>query len=434
MGKKEQNICVQDCSEYIPKNKKENDALEKILTWQPYIFSTQEKADSLMEKDTQGRGWASRYIGEAVGDNIHLQIKPRFGEKIIACLLNLDLDAIKRLDLPNQEDNSSSELRHCLYKIMAFLWSNLLARANIYGLPRIKEKVIYSDVAVHGRLLVRSSLKSFFINRKVISEKTRSVPHYVIASILMQAYKILKHYVSADQILHSAAAKDAFSQFASSSLEKEVSRSEYEQLQYHYNDLDIAWKPVVDLSWKIIGQEKNFLARKFAQTGWAFFLDMALVWEEYLRRQLTDCLHKKGWREWGTERKHIKTYENYFFRREIIPDIVFEKDGRILVFDAKYKTMWFRNHDVDRGDFFQIHTYMQYFANAGYDVLAGGLLYPLQHPVEANKFYAPYVLDHNYRRTKFVVDGIYLPERVSEEGLKKESDKFCCRIEEIVRE
>ena len=34
-----------------------------------------------------------------------------------------------------------------------------------------------------------------------------------------------------------------------------------------------------------------------------------------------------------------------FYKRKIIPDIVLEKDGKYCVFDAKYKTMQYRETD-----------------------------------------------------------------------------------------
>ena len=57
------------------------------------------------------------------------------------------------------------------------------------------------------------------------------------------------------------------------------------------------------------------------------------------------------------------------------------RDGKdeFLVFDAKYKRMKGEKNDVDRSDFFQIHTYIQYFLHTYPEgrVLLGGLLYPL---------------------------------------------------------
>ena len=63
----------------------------------------------------------------------------------------------------------------------------------------------------------------------------------------------------------------------------------------------------------------------------------------------------------------------------MIPDIVFQKDNEVLVWDAKYKRMKYDFYDYDRSDFFQIHTYINYYQK-NFSVMAGGLLYPLTKP------------------------------------------------------
>ena len=90
--------------------------------------------------------------------------------------------------------------------------------------------------------------------------------------------------------------------------------------------------------------------------------------------------------------------------------------------------------DLDRSDFFQIHTYMSYF-NKNKNLVAGGLLYPLNTKLIKEKTYAESWLGGE---GKFVVDGIDLSEFENntndniDELVKKEND-FIKRMIEILK-
>ena len=99
----------------------------------------------------------------------------------------------------------------------------------------------------------------------------------------------------------------------------------------------------------------------------------ALV-REYLTDQAMEGLKNDGWSVWTVDEcKQIHTYEGSFFKTKIIPDIVLQRnvngEKQFLVLDAKYKRMRGEKIDVDRTDFFQIHTYMQYFQHLNLGIL-----------------------------------------------------------------
>jgi len=54
-------------------------------------------------------------------------------------------------------------------------------------------------------------------------------------------------------------------------------------------------------------------------------------------------------------------YPQSAFARHLIPDIVMRKEDFIWIWEAKYKSMTFKRTDLDREDFYQIHSYMSYF-------------------------------------------------------------------------
>jgi len=161
-------------------------------------------------------------------------------------------------------------------------------------------------------------------------------------------------------------------------------------------------------------------------------VDVAELFEIYMRKLL-----QKEFKDWSVTSQKIELYKDKFFARKIIPDIVMSSGDKALVFDTKYKRMNMQGKDqyglgdVDRNDFFQINTYMSYYQNQGKNVIAGGLLYPM------NKFSKDKC--HSYSwfgnlNTKFIVDGIELANlnESSIDEIKIKENEFISRIKEYI--
>ena len=68
-----------------------------------------------------------------------------------------------------------------------------------------------------------------------------------------------------------------------------------------------------------------------------------------------------------------------------------------------------RKEDVDRTDFFQIHSYIQYYASLeSSEVILGGLLYPLDSPSDKHDWFSETLFGSSHCKTRFIVDGINL--------------------------
>ena len=108
---------------------------------------------------------------------------------------------------------------------------------------------------------------------------------------------------------------------------------------------------------------------------------------------------------WQIAESQYEVYTQRFYHRKIIPDIVMRKGNNYAVFDAKYKKMKYSRgfDDVDRNDFFQIHTYISFLQTIG-NVVLGGLIYPVTEDTIVER--APLQLYGNDQvHAKFVVDG-----------------------------
>jgi hypothetical protein len=67
--------------------------------------------------------------------------------------------------------------------------------------------------------------------------------------------------------------------------------------------------------------------------------------------------------------------------------------------------------DVDRADFFQIHTYMSYYqTQADIEFIGGGLLYPLSQAYNDSNCFSTNQLENH--QAWFLVDGIEMPSEL----------------------
>jgi 5-methylcytosine-specific restriction endonuclease McrBC regulatory subunit McrC len=229
----------------------------------------------------------------------------------------------------------------------------------------------------------------------------------------------------------SMSSKNAIEQIYTAKIDdRYISENDYNKIQYR--DIYLSYKPIVDLSWDII-KKKNFgNSEDKNKKGLSFFIDVAEIWEMYLRAILKRRFLKDGW---TIRNDKITTYKNKDFSRTLIPDIVLENGNDVMVWDAKYKRMEFVYFDYDRADFFQIHTYISYFKQTK-NVVAGGLLYPLSkefdnYRQERNKSNSLYAEEKN--NIQFVVDGIDY-SNLTEEKISTEEANFLDRISAIIKQ
>lgn len=110
-----------------------------------------------------------------------------------------------------------------------------------------------------------------------------------------------------------------------------------------------------------------------------YLIDASFLWEMYLYNLLRLNLP-----EWNINSQTvISFYEGTFYAKKNRPDLVLinKLDGRIFVFDAKFKSMRFdkRFDDVDNNDIRQLHAYSYYYDLNDKDKFCGcALIYPTQ--------------------------------------------------------
>ena len=313
-----------------------------------------------------------------------------------------------RFSESSQSVKKQKKFQFIIKEIIAFLWLNMLSKANKHGLPRSNKKQTFVGTKIRGRLNVKASIVTIHTESKLVSNYWEKTPNEQIVKVLSQAFNILKYEYGIAQIKVSSAAKNALSQLNSMSVSKKyISENEYKNIVY--KNMYISYKPVVDLSWNIIKQKNLGNDSDSNSEGISFFLDMAEIWELYLKSIIRKRLLPEGW---VLRNDIIQTYIEKDFKRKLIPDIVFQKNDNILVFDAKYKRMDYKFYDYDRSDFFQIHTYINYY-DKNFNVIAGGLIYPLSNKLTDEKEVknsSSSLFGENKDNIQYFIDGIDLSD------------------------
>jgi 5-methylcytosine-specific restriction endonuclease McrBC regulatory subunit McrC len=115
----------------------------------------------------------------------------------------------------------------------------------------------------------------------------------------------------------------------------------------------------------------------------------------------------------------------------MFPDLVLKhkETGQIIVFDAKFKTMRFVKQDLDRADFYQIHSYIQYYLPKA---VLGGLLYPLSKNNNGDANYASSLFESEDNNTGFIIDGVFVNEEMTEQQINISEQEFLLRLKDVI--
>lgn len=355
-----------------------------------------------------GKITASRFIGKASieinGITRVIDVSPRFGKDVLKWLFG----EIYNFKILSSSGKASKELDdNILLIVLTYLWLYNLSEANRYGLPRNKIRETYVGDKVRGRLDIRKSIISYKTQKKLVSSYNKKIYDDSVIQLLKFTLEHLKKSNTGFSNLNkSDSAKDAISHL------NKVTLSRRRFTHHDFSNIKLgsiyqSYGRIIDLSWNILqNTASNEIIDESNEKTLGTFLDMAEIWEKFLRKVLADKLTKSGWED-KTPGK-INTYEgSNLLKQTMIPDIVFEKGDTILVIDAKYKRMVGSRMDIDREDFFQIHTYIHYYEQTDKKVI-GGLVYPISGDFSFEKSNTAQKLFGENDKHKYFVDGMRL--------------------------
>jgi hypothetical protein len=373
------------------------------------------------------------YIGRFSAFEVEFDITYRFSKTLLNVMIAKANDfEVKSLEL---EDVKNSQTKQDDSLIMHILYMNFvlkLQKLSILGLPKTYTKIEHHD-KFKGQIDINRFIKKDIpFQGKISSNSYEQVYIQEIVDVLYTAVGVVEKSMPNLVISKIFQLKNLLYHHSNKIL---VDENTIQKALHHkvlQNSLYSEFKDTIELASYIIRHNLNIESKNnYLLKG--LILDVSLLWEVYLYKLLKENFEKDDWIVIHEEKSEV--YKNNFYKRAMKPDIVIKNENKkqVLVFDAKSKKMTFQGSsnlgmgDLDRNDFFQIHTYISYYKNNGYDVIAGGLLYPMEAEYKQDKCLSQALFGKN-KQTKFIVDGIELVNITDINSIKQSEENFINRI------
>ncbi len=372
-----------------------------------------------------------------------VQIESRFDNTFLSHMLNYfnDIFVIDGGDSFNRSKEGQSD--NVIQYILCHMFVRSLDKASgILGLPKMYQQQLSVGYNVRGKIDIKHLVnKNIPLRGKLHSHYAERTEVREIIDVLYTAtHKVLGIYPK--MIIGNTLSLYHFLKEKRSS--KFVSKETISKAKQHkalVNPMYQPYKQVLEYAHLIIDYLDNLQhSNKDNIRSYSYLIDVAELFEIYIEKVLRRGLAEKGWTV--MPQVEAEVYKNTFFSRKLKPDIVLEKDNKVVVFDVKYKRMNYdgKNRygmgDLDRNDFFQIHTYMAYYQGLeNKNLIGGGLLYPIEGTLQNGESHSS---DWLGNEGFFVINGINL-SGITEaqnkmEKILDEENEFIKRIGDLLGE
>ena len=436
-----------DNSSYFFKSSAKNNGLNILFS--DYIksqnhtffsfFKDQEKIDHKNQDDLiisikkEGENYLAQtgnYVGRFTwGKNLSIEINSRFSQVFLKRMLNFANDIfLDDVDVAGKEVKDFDVSKFIIY----YLFVQNLEKAFLLGLPKAYKSIKHHDMKLKGTIDINRFIKKdipFQGKISSVSREQKEIPE--IIDVLQKAVSIVENSgFSTKNISHikTHLKQHRSKQFVSTAVINKAINAKALQ-----NPIFAPYKNVLNYARMIIQSGNIQQQEKGTNKTYGFLINVAELFEIYVTKLL-----QKEFPDWYISSPKIKLYDKTFYFRKIIPDIVMEKGDKIMVFDTKYKRMRFNgtengHWDLDRNDFFQIHTYASYYQNQkDKKLICAGLLYPLEaeYPMETEDSKSQCFSNNLLGNTdcRFLVDGINVSYEMSKDELLENERAFIKRI------
>jgi len=401
-----------------------------------------------IKKDSEGNYLAQtgNYVGKFVWNGLKIDIKSRFSNVFLERMLNFANDIF--LDDVSITGNKVKENFDISKYIIYYMFVQNLEKAFLLGLPKSYKSIKHHEVKLKGKIDINRFIKNDIPFQGKVSSVSREQKEIEeIINTLYKAVQIIdsnndrnnKNFTKNISHIKTHLKQHRSNNYVSNETINKAFKSKALQ-----NPIFAPYKKVLEYARFIInGNNIEEKADGKAKT-YGFIINVAELFEIYVRKLL-----QKEFPSWCVESPKIALYEDMFYSRKIIPDIIMKKDNDVMVFDTKYKKMLMRGTkegvwDLDRNDFFQINTYMSYYQNMkynnkNYNIVAGGLLYPIEKSFKENKNRCYSQTWFGNTNTKFIIDGIDLSNLIGAQDdenkftpISKREQKFIDGIKELI--
>ncbi len=370
------------------------------------------------------------YVGKFVLDGLEIDIKSRFDDTFLKRMLNFANDIF--LDDVISGDKKDEKLDISKF-IIYYMFVQRLEKAFLLGLPKAYRSINHHDMKLKGKIDINRFIKNDIPFKGKISSTSREQREIQeTIDVLYKAVKIIETKFDTKNISHI---KTHLKQYRSNKFVSNETINKAINSKALQNPIFTPYKKVLEYARFIIQGSQIEQCNNGKKETYGFLINVAELFEIYITKLL-----QKEFSDWNVSSPQIRLSnifeKSYLYDRRIIPDIVMKENNsnRVMVFDTKYKRMKFNytngnGSDIDRCDFFQINTYMNFYNNQD-NLIVGGLLYPIEKEFDKNLCHSDNWFGNN--ATKFIIDGINLEVSDNMQNIIDAEKKFIQNIDEII--
>ena len=297
-------------------------------------------------------------IGFVTQGDYSIKISSRFGDAFLQYII---ADADGFLELENIGGESHTEGFEWL---LAYLWNIKFKRAYRLGLP--KTYTTQNDRVSRVRGTIDGV--DFFMNNttgKYLCSYREHSYDSPATSLFIKAYESVEHYTFCQQT------RNVYNAFLSANHGVKRSHQEILGTPHFSNPFYSDYNVLIDLSKQVISRHGSTFDSQHESS--AFFFDISMLFEYFIRK----LIRKDGvyLRSKFEQRHEIPAGSLGSYMRKLEPDLVFDSNGGLYVFDVKYKA-YDSQFGVNREDLFQLHTYIGQCGNDA-SIRGCGFIYPI---------------------------------------------------------
>ncbi|MEI7638240.1 MAG: hypothetical protein WCJ37_13110 [Syntrophus sp. (in: bacteria)] len=297
-------------------------------------------------------------IGYVKRGDYALKISSRFGNSFLQYII---ADADGFLEIENIGGESHVDGYGWL---LAYLWNIKFKLAYRLGLPKTYTTKTERVSRVRGSIDPIDFFQNKTSGKYLCSYRQQSYDSPA-TSLFINAYENVEHYT----FCHKS--RNIYNSFVTANQGVKRTNQEILKTPYFTNPFYHDYNVLIDLSKQVVTHQGADFGSNDDSS--AFFFDVSMLFEYFIRKMLKrDGIRLLSKFE---QRYKIPTGSLGKYVRKLEPDIVFESNGGLYVFDVKYKA-FDPIYGVKREDLFQLHTYIGQYANA--DSIKGcGFIYPI---------------------------------------------------------
>ena len=257
-------------------------------------------------------------IGFVKRGEYSLKVGSRFGDAFLRYII-ADADGFLEMENIGGKNNTGG------YEwLLAYLWNIKLKKAYRLGIPKTYITKKERNSRIRGTIDTIDYFRNNTSGQYLCTYREHSYDSPA-TSLFIKAYETIEHQSFCKHT------RNIYNAFITANQGVRRSRQEILRTPYFTSPFYNDYNTLIDLSKKIINQEGSDFGHQ--QESSAFFFDISMLFEYFIRK----LLKRSGIRMLSKFELNYKIPTGAFgsYVRKIEPDLVFENDGGMYVFDVK---------------------------------------------------------------------------------------------------